>query len=125
MSNASAQAHQFYREVAKNREVWTVRKGDVLAKATLRDGKTSTPFWPTTPFWSTRTRIERVLQSIPVYAGSEPVRITFDEFTRDWIPRIRQEQGLLGINWSGPSLRGFNLDPDFVLRAIAFYESEA
>jgi hypothetical protein len=118
MSNASAQAHQFYKDVAKSRELWTIRKGGVFANVQLQDGKTSTPFW------STRTRIESLIKSVPSIAGSEPVRITFDEFIRDWIPRIRQEQGLLGINWSGASLRGYNIDPDFVLRAITSYETE-
>jgi hypothetical protein len=119
MSASSVQAHQFYKDVAKNREVWTVRKGDVFAKLTLGDGRI------TTPFWSTRSRVERVIKSIPVYAGSEPVRIPFDEFIRDWIPPIQQEGGLLGINWSGASLRGFNLDAEFVLRAIQSYEADA
>ena len=119
MSNASAQAHQFYRDVAKNRELWTVRKGDIFAKIPLRDGKIATPVW------SSLSRIERVIQSIPVYAGSQPVRITFEDFVRDWIPQIRQEGGLLGVNWSGPSLRGFNIEPDFVLKAIENCELEA
>ena len=119
MSNASAQAHEFYREVAKNRELWTVRKGDIFAKIPLRDGKISTPVW------SSLSRVERVIQGIPVYAGSEPVHVTFDDFVRDWIPKIRQENGVLGINWSGASLRGFSIDPDFVLRAIKNCEAEA
>ncbi len=117
MSIASAQAHQFYKDVAKSRELWTIRKDGVFASIVLKDGKT------TTPFWLTQTRIERLIKSVPSIAGAEPVRITFGEFVSDWIPRIRQEQGLLGINWSGASLRGFNIDPDFVLRAIASYET--
>jgi hypothetical protein len=116
MSNSSAQAHQFYKDVVKNREVWTVRKGEVFAKVTLQDGRTSTPFW------STRSRVDRVINTIPVYAGSEPVRIGFDEFVQNWVPKIKQERGLLGINWSGTSLRGFNIDADFVLRAIQGYD---
>src|SRR5436189_5002481 len=115
MSASSAQAQQFYKDVAKNREVWTVRKGDIFARATLRDGGISTPFW------STRSRVERVINSIPVYAGSEAVRITYEEFVGEWIPRIQQEDGLVGVNWSGPSLSGFNLKADLVLRAMKSY----
>jgi len=105
MSQASSQAWAFYREVAKTRVVWTLRDDDGFPSVTTSSGK------PALPFWSSRSRVEKVIRSVPAYAGFVPVEISWAVFCAKWVPGLVGDDALVGVNWSGPRAVGYDLDP--------------
>jgi hypothetical protein len=63
------------------------------------------------PFWSSRSRTERIIRSIPAYAHFRPLRLTLDEFQSRWLDRLERDGLLVGINWSGPHATGYDVEP--------------
>jgi hypothetical protein len=63
------------------------------------------------PFWSTRSRVERIIASVPAYAGFRPVEISLDEFQSHWLDGLEQDGLLVGINWSGARATGYDVEP--------------
>ncbi len=112
MSNASVQPHAFYRQVAKEKRVWTVRDDGGYPAPKTRTGVRAQPFW------SSLSRVKKIISTVPAYAGFRPEEFTWDEFRDRWLAGIRRDKQLVGVNWSGPYASGYDLDADFVQRAI-------
>jgi hypothetical protein len=112
MSQASSQAWAFYREVAKKRVLWTIRDAGGYPVPVTSSGKRAQPFW------SSRSRAERVISSVPAYAGFEAVEITWTDFCDNWVPDFVRDGQLVGINWSGPRASGYDLEPGRALQCI-------
>jgi Protein of unknown function (DUF2750) len=55
------------------------------------------------PFWSSRSRVEKIIASVPAYADFRPLRLTLDEFQSGWLDDLERDGLLIGINWSGPN----------------------
>jgi hypothetical protein len=119
VSQSASQAHAFYRDVAKSRTMWTVRKGDIFASVQKPNGTTAVPFW------STLSRVQKIIKTVPVYSGGEPVEVPWDEFLSKWIPDLRKNQWLIGVNWSGKHATGYDLEPDWVLTCVNAVEHES
>lgn len=70
------------------------------------------------PFWSSRSRAERIIASVEAYAGFEVVEISWQVFQRDWAPGLTRDGLLVGVNWSGPRATGYDLPPAHVVRNV-------
>lgn len=68
MSQSASQAAAFYRDVAEHRVVWTLKDDGGFAAPKGADGVR------VMPFWSTRSRVERVIASVLPMRASSPMR---------------------------------------------------
>jgi hypothetical protein len=48
---------------------------------------------------------------VPAYSTFRPIEISWEDFCTKWIPGIVRDNQLVGVNWSGPRAKGFDLDP--------------
>jgi hypothetical protein len=114
MSTASSHAHAFYRQVAKTGELWTIRDSQGFPTPKSSDGKRAHPFW------SSLSRVNKIISSVPAYAGFEPYHLTWDIFRDRWLPGIKKDGLFVGVNWSGKNAKGYDVDSDVVKEAIEF-----
>lgn len=113
MSQAASHASAFYREVAATRMLWTIRDAGGYPAPIGADGRRAQPFW------SSRARAERVISSVPAYAGFQPVEISWDKFLSAWVPGLTRDGVLVGVNWSGERALGYDVEPDRVAPNVA------
>ena len=112
MGQSAPQAHAFYRDVAKTRIVWTIKDSGGYPAPMTSSGKRSHPFW------SSESRIRRIQKLAPAYAGFELVEISWQDFRDEWLPGLEKDGLLVGVNWSGKDVTGYDLDPAWVRDAI-------
>lgn len=112
MSNSASHAHAFYRQVAKEKKVWTIKDAGGFPAPKNRDGIR------VQPFWSSVSRIQRIKEKAPAYASFEPYEISWEAFRDRWLPGLKNDGLLIGVNWSGANVKGYDLDSDFVREAI-------
>lgn len=108
MSTGAAQAAAFYEEARAGGAVWTVRDDAGIPAPMNGEGVRAMPFW------SKRSRAERVIVNVPDYAGFEPVQVPLSEFLERWAPGLAKDGLLVGLNWSGPRALGYDVTPDEV-----------
>jgi hypothetical protein len=113
MSQAASQAAAFYREVANNRKVWTIRDAGGYPAPKGASGKRAHPFW------SSRSRVETIIKNVPAYAGFTPDEISWGDFCSAWAPGMTKDGLLVGVNWSGKRATGYDLEPGDVVRNVA------
>jgi len=112
MTQAASQAWAFYRDVAKNQEVWTIRDDGGFPAPKRHDGKRSQPFW------SSLSRVEKIIKTVPAYAGFEPYEISWVDFCQAWVPSMTDDGLLVGVNWSGKKALGYDLEPKQVQESV-------
>lgn len=112
MSHAASQAAAFYRQVAAEGVVWTLRDADGFPAPLNSDGQRAQPFW------SSRTRVELVIGTVSAYAGFEPVEITWSVFKERWAPGLAKDKILVGVNWSGDRATGYDLPSMVVVTRV-------
>jgi hypothetical protein len=64
------------------------------------------------------SRVERIIKTVPAYAGFKPVEIPWDEFCSKWVPELTQDGLLVGVNWSGKRAVGYDIDPESLKRNV-------
>lgn len=64
------------------------------------------------PFWSKRSRAEHVVTGVPAYSAFEIVEIRAEEWRLRWLPGLKRDGILVGVNWSGDRATGFDTDAD-------------
>ncbi len=112
MSNVASHAHTFYRQVARERRVWTVRDIGGFPAPKISEGKRAQPFW------SSLSRARLIIANVPVYSGFEPHEISWETFRDRWLPGLKKDGILVGVNWSGDRAKGYDVESDQVLAAI-------
>jgi len=112
MSASASQAAKFYREVAKNRVLWTVRDESGFPAPLNSSGKRAQPFW------SSLSHVQKIISRIPAYGGFTPFEISWADFESRWIPGLARDGILAGINWSGVSATGYDVEPEHVRAAV-------
>ena len=115
MSQSASQAAAFYRQVAKEGKVWTVRDSGGFPAPISSSGQRAQPFW------SSLTRVEKIIKTVPAYAAFEPYVISWDDFAKKWVPGLTHDKILVGVNWSGLRAVGYDLEPETVKKAVEFY----
>jgi hypothetical protein len=112
LSQVSSQAWAFYREVAANRVLWTIRDDAGFPTFTTDTGETAHPFW------SSRARVERIIKSVPAYAGFVPFQISWEDFCGKWVPGMTKDEILAGVNWSGKRAKGYDVAPERLRQSV-------
>lgn len=117
MRTSAAQAAAFYQEVLRAGSVWTIRDAGGYPAPPDASGE------PAQPFWSLRSRAERVVQRVPAYAGFEVVEIDLEAFRSRWLPGLKGDGLCVGLNWSGPRATGYDVSPEDVERRLALTQN--
>jgi len=112
VSQAASQAWAFYRDVAAHRSVWTVRDADGYPAPKLSSGRRAQPFW------STRSRVEKIIKSVPAYGSFVPEEISWEDFCAAWVPGLTRDVLLVGVNWSGERAAGYDMEPEELRRNV-------
>ncbi|MEM7460400.1 MAG: DUF2750 domain-containing protein [Pseudomonadota bacterium] len=115
MSGYAAQAAKFYKEVAESGIMWTVRDDLGFPAPKTSSGQRSMPFW------SSKSRVEKIISNVPAYAGFRPEKVTYNKFIHYWVDELSRARQLVGVNWSGNRATGFDLKPE---RVEKYIESE-
>ncbi|MBU0913477.1 MAG: DUF2750 domain-containing protein [Gammaproteobacteria bacterium] len=112
MSIAAAHTSAFYHEVARSGVVWGIRDEAGFPAPLGFDGARAMPFW------SSESRALKVVQNLPAYVGFTPVAIEWSIFCERWVPGLTQDGLLVGVNWSGQTASGYDIQPLNVQRNI-------
>jgi hypothetical protein len=112
MSISAAQASQFYREVAESGIVWGIRDIGGFPAPIGTDGQRAMPFW------SSESRASNVIRNVPAYRDFKPEPIKWQVFCERWVPGLVKDGLLAGINWSGESATGFDVQPVDLKRIV-------
>jgi hypothetical protein len=112
VTQSAPHAAAFYREVASTGSVWTIRDSGGFPAPMNSDGHRAQPFW------SSRSRAERVIATVPAYSGFSVVEIRWTEFCERWIPGLTRDHILVGVNWSSSQATGFDMEPGNVLANV-------
>ena len=112
ISIPSITAVTFYREVAENKILWTVRDGNGIPAPVNSDGVR------VMPFWSSKNRAISVISNVPAYKEFESVSIDWRTFCEKWVPGLARDSLLVGINWTGKHATGYDIDPSEAQRNV-------
>jgi hypothetical protein len=104
MSIASAHAAEFYREVAESNFVWGIKDSGGFPAPLDASGKRAMPFW------SSESRAQTIIRSIPAYSSFVPVAIEWSVFCERWVPGLKKDGLLAGVNWAGAKASGFDIE---------------
>ncbi|BCT74188.1 hypothetical protein SCMU_00300 [Sinomonas cyclohexanicum] len=74
MSVSAAQAAVFYEEIVEHGQAWTIRDSGGVPAPLNGDGQRSMPFW------SLRSRAEKVISNVPTYSAFGPTAIPLEEW---------------------------------------------
>jgi hypothetical protein len=105
MTQASSQAWAFYRDVAKNRRLWTIRDSGGYPVQMTSSGTRAQPFW------SSLSRVQKIIKTVTAYAGFSPEEVSWDKFCAKFVPGLTNDRYLVGVNWSGPRALGYDMEP--------------
>ncbi|MGA5304547.1 DUF2750 domain-containing protein [Nucisporomicrobium flavum] len=108
MSLSAAHTAAFRREVPVEGRVWSIRDAGGFPAPRAGDGTRAMPFW------SKPSRAQRVVGGIEAYQGFEVVEIPLREWVGDWLPGLRRDGVLVGVNWAGARATGYDVEPDRV-----------
>ncbi len=70
------------------------------------------------PFWSSRSRVEQIIKTIPAYSEFEPYQISWEDFCAKWVPGLTKDSILVGVNWSGKRAVGYDMEPVELMRYV-------
>ena len=112
MTVSAAQAGAFYREVVKGGVVYAVRDAAGFPAPLTSSGQRAMPFW------SKRSRAQKVVDTVAAYGSLEVVAIPVDEWRSEWLPDLEQDGLQVGVNWSGANATGYDLSVADLLRNI-------
>ena len=112
MGQSASQAHAFYSDVAKNKTIWALCDSGGYASATNSSGQ------KTMGFWSSLSRVKKTKKNFEAYSSLEPDEISWENFRTKWLPGLKKDGYLVGLNWSGANVVGYDCEPDWVLKAI-------
>jgi hypothetical protein len=116
VSTSAAHADAFYREVIEHGTVWSIKDSDGFPAPQTSDGRSM-------PFWSLKSRAERVVGNVPAYSDFEVVPIPLVEWRERWLPDLGRDGVRAGLNWSGTSATGYDVDPEVAERNLAARQS--
>lgn len=104
MSNAASHAAAFRRDIARTKQVWTIEDDEGFPAPKVGDRRSM-------PFWSTRSRVEKIIASVEAYKGFRPHEVSLAEFEDEWLEDLERDGLLVGVNWSGPDATGYDVEP--------------
>lgn len=114
LSQSALQWSAFIKEIIKHRKVWTIKDDGGIPTSTNIDGETSVPFW------SIKSKAEKIIEKVPAYSGFHLYEIKFDDFLNRWLKGLEKDGLYLGVNWSGKCATGYDIKPNEVLERIQY-----
>ena len=114
MSAAGRQARIFYEQVAKEGHAFTFLVDDNFLVFRIRD-------YDVIPFWSSRSRLERIQKSHPKYATYALSEIPLNRFLDTTLALLERDSVNVGVNWSGQHLTGYDLPVADLRRNVGYY----
>ena len=115
MGQSASQAAAFYKEVGKNKKLWTCKDDGGNPAPMTASGKRAMPFW------SSLNRVQKIIKTVPAYSIFEPEELSWEEFEKVWAPDLEESDLLIGVNWSGKNATGYDLEPKDVIANVAYY----
>lgn len=112
MSIAAAQADAFYREVLEHQTVWAIRDTAGFPAPESQGGRAM-------PFWSLKSRADRIVATVPAYAEFDVISLLLHEWRLRWLPGLQRDGVRVGLNWAGERATGFDLEPEQVELSLA------
>lgn len=112
MSQSAAQAAAFFRDVVRTGRLWTIRdEGGYPAPLTSGGHRAQ-------PFWSTEARARRIIKTASAYSDFDLELIDLGAWRDGWLPELRTDGLLVGVNWTGARAKGYDFTPDEVLARL-------
>ncbi|EGR1312237.1 TPA: DUF2750 domain-containing protein [Vibrio vulnificus] len=115
MTTSALKATAFYKEVAKNRVIWTCRDAKGFPAPFNSDGLRAMPFW------SSLSRVQNSIVSSIAYESFEPIEISWETFVEKWAVGLARDGLLVGVNWSGENSSGYDLKPAELVANVEYY----
>lgn len=115
MGQSASQAAAFYKDVGKNEKLWTCKDDGGNPAPVTSSGKRAMPFW------SSLSRVQKIIKTVPAYSVFEPQELKWDEFIAEWVPDLEKSDLLIGVNWSGKNATGYDLEPKDVVANVSYY----
>ncbi len=112
---SASQAVAFYKDVGKNLKLWTCKDDGGNPAPLTSSGKRAMPFW------SSLSRVKKIIQTVPAYSIFEPQEVIWEEFVNKWAPDLTCNNLLVGVNWSGKNATGYDLEPNDVISNVSHY----
>jgi hypothetical protein len=94
--------------------VWTIKDEQGFPTSTNSDGETSVPFW------SLKSRAEKIIGNVQDYNSFQPYEITFDDFINKWLTGLEEDGLNVGVNWSGKKAVGYDIKPKDIIERINY-----
>jgi hypothetical protein len=117
VSQAASQASIFFEQVARERRAFTLLDEGHYIAMPMSNGDV-------VPFWSSRSRVEKVQGTHPKYASFEIDETPLDTFLTEVLPRFDAHATRVGANWSGPRLTGFDYSVPDVRKNLEYWIQE-
>jgi hypothetical protein len=105
MSLSAAHTAAFRREVPCEGRVWSIRDSRGFPAPRASDGTRALPFW------SKQSRANRVVAAVDAYRTFDVVEVPVSDWLDSWLPGLRRDGLLVGVNWAGARATGFDLTP--------------
>ena len=109
--DAERLADEFVTTVAQDGVAFTFLAGDDYPIFTMHEAEVM-------PFWSSRKLAEQVQRDHPESRNFKIARIEFDQFHQAILPEMAEQGVLVGVNWSGRVLMGFDQPAEELLDAL-------
>ena len=109
---SGAHAKKFYLEVASNDFVWMLGGPSGNPVTVLSNGAR------VFPLWSSRTRIEKIIQTVDGYSQCVVLGNSWTDFEEMWAPHLASDGVLVGVNWSGSNATGYEMAVELVVDAV-------
>lgn len=113
VTTSAAHAAAFYREAVREGSVWGIRDDGGIPAPDSNDGCGAMPFW------SLRSRAERVIGSVYAFERFVTFEVPLDEFRSRWLTGLERDGLLVGLNWSGSAATGYDVSAVDVERNLA------
>ncbi|WP_039978439.1 DUF2750 domain-containing protein [Shewanella decolorationis] len=108
-----SQVAAFCREVYKTKLLWTIEFEDgSLLQWFEEDGS------QVLPFWSSESRVTKVIELLKDFDSGVPTSIEFDEFEAEWVLDLVASNIRIGPNWTGENLSGTTFEANEMIRRI-------
>jgi hypothetical protein len=104
LTQSASQAAAWRAEVQAAEAVWTVEDDEGMPAPENAEGRRAMPFW------SSRARVEKIIATVPAYAGFRPRRLSLSEFEEEWLDDLERDGLLVGVNWSGRRATGYDVE---------------
>ena len=113
MAQSASQAAAFRREVAEHGQAWTIEDDGGIPAPENSEGRRAMPFW------SSEARARRAIATQEGWEACRPRAISVDDLVSDWLPDLDEDGLLVGVNWTGERMTGYDVEPQDVLAWLA------